>query len=745
VDEDGIIKARVIEVTSTAEGRYQQRLISEIQTTTKDCNWSVYASAKPSRSDVLINRARPVSMSSDDTVIRIGSQVFLRSSHPDLCYKHFDVPQASLYGDHVERQKQFVCVTSRQKTTKVSDPFNEQDKKIGNGRVAGNTTSGDTPDDKRQSTKDSSSESDSSGTNSSSEVESEALSAYESWSAASTDNSDWEVPQPIHPKCAPIPRNTAADTADGTPSDRTDDTSSDSNNESDASNTSDSDDEIVVVPNERYAQVMDEDEQDLAFQMLYDGGLDRPKFDGDEYEGAFPSDIDEDEAYEDGIPNNMSDDGSSSNEEDEVDKEDDRKKKEELIDGVMAKGDSKSKSTDPVNEEGATNAQLSKVETQDTKDKPEEDTEKELEAVGETVSQLHVYEISSDPPQRVFRFMRGTSQLVRDSPPAFHPHKSLVVWPLGDNNILFADYKFNTYFIRKLRPSRSWSQHVAIECHFSAGGDYIHIAALEMQRYLPKKPRSRKSKTDNNKDQAELEKDKQKREYEKARPECDLLIATYRLSQRKTTRAPPVLVHRVQLSLGRVQLAKGLPTFTWAPGEIYVAYSADDELKVYRIGLFNVQSSRDRSATPVIHAPGTPITIKDSEAQGEICFHPPGAARGKAKIVITGEQPKLETITVHDNKNGNEDASNSRDVNVDSDTLETIHEKSALGATGPLGLHNDRQEIRYLYVDIEKDYQGWRDAAEIGFGQGIASKDVGKMDMEAVPFDQSEDCDCCDD
>jgi hypothetical protein len=48
--------------------------------------------------------------------------------------------------------------------------------------------------------------------------------------------------------------------------------------------------------------------------------------------------------------------------------------------------------------------------------------------------------------------------MLYDSPPAFHPFETLAVWPLGGNNVLFADFEGNTFFIRELRLSKLYSE-----------------------------------------------------------------------------------------------------------------------------------------------------------------------------------------------------------------------------------------------------------------------------------------------
>ena len=64
---------------------------------------------------------------------------------------------------------------------------------------------------------------------------------------------------------------------------------------------------------------------------------------------------------------------------------------------------------------------------------------------------LAIYDTSSSPPTQIFQFTQPLSIELYDSPPALHPTRSLVVWPLCGGDILFADYLAKSYFIRRAR------------------------------------------------------------------------------------------------------------------------------------------------------------------------------------------------------------------------------------------------------------------------------------------------------
>lgn len=71
---------------------------------------------------------------------------------------------------------------------------------------------------------------------------------------------------------------------------------------------------------------------------------------------------------------------------------------------------------------------------------------------------LNVYDIRSGHPVRLFHFRQDLPVMLYSSPPALHPSKSLVAWPLGGGDVLFADYMSNTYFIRGAVPNTQDSE-----------------------------------------------------------------------------------------------------------------------------------------------------------------------------------------------------------------------------------------------------------------------------------------------
>ena len=64
---------------------------------------------------------------------------------------------------------------------------------------------------------------------------------------------------------------------------------------------------------------------------------------------------------------------------------------------------------------------------------------------------LAIYDTSSSPPTQVFQFTQPLPIMLYESPPAIHPTRSLVVWPLCGGDVLFVDDLAKSYFIRRAR------------------------------------------------------------------------------------------------------------------------------------------------------------------------------------------------------------------------------------------------------------------------------------------------------
>ncbi|KAJ2913048.1 hypothetical protein MD484_g7364, partial [Candolleomyces efflorescens] len=185
---------------------------------------------------------------------------------------------------------------------------------------------------------------------------------------------------------------------------------------------------------------------------------------------------------------------------------------------------------------------------------------------------IAVFDTTSGSSICVFRKQIPLRCKLYASPPAFHPSKPLVVWPLGDGDILFIDYEKSTSFTRRLRPSTPFTRQISIQCAFSSCGQYMHIAALEGRRPDPKTA-------------VKAEK------HKVALPPIHLalLASTYRLSSKKTARSPPYLIHRIRIDLRPVKSinTRQLPfNLTWTKDYLYIAASWK-LLQVWRVPLFS--------------------------------------------------------------------------------------------------------------------------------------------------------------
>ncbi|KAJ2921741.1 hypothetical protein H1R20_g15355, partial [Candolleomyces eurysporus] len=169
----------------------------------------------------------------------------------------------------------------------------------------------------------------------------------------------------------------------------------------------------------------------------------------------------------------------------------------------------------------------------------------------------------------LFRRQAPLKSKIYDSPPVFHPTKPLLVWPLGNGDILFVDYKKKTSFTRSLLPSTPFARHISIQCYFSTCGEFMHISAFEGRRPNPET----------------IE------EGNVALPPLQLAILalTYRLSPENTQRSsPPTLVHRVRIHLKEVESINTRPlpfNLTWTKEYLYVTASWQ-LLQVWRVPLF---------------------------------------------------------------------------------------------------------------------------------------------------------------
>ncbi|CAI7655898.1 unnamed protein product [Penicillium glandicola] len=190
---------------------------------------------------------------------------------------------------------------------------------------------------------------------------------------------------------------------------------------------------------------------------------------------------------------------------------------------------------------------------------------KTRKAEGTRRTSIRVYDSTRKEQIPVFHFTCFIKSTLFDSPPVFHPSKPLLVWPLGDGDILFANYQCNTYFTRDLCRTGYGSCHIFIKAYFSRDGQHLHFAALEAR-----------------------EKFKTSRNDEPQSMVLSLQVSTHRLSVRKTASSPPRLIFRTTLDLGSTSKlsVSNLPYFlTWTDKELFFT-TRHNRLNLIRIPLF---------------------------------------------------------------------------------------------------------------------------------------------------------------
>lgn len=78
---------------------------------------------------------------------------------------------------------------------------------------------------------------------------------------------------------------------------------------------------------------------------------------------------------------------------------------------------------------------------------------------------LTIYDLAVSPPTQVFTFTHELPIMLYESPPAIHPTKPLVVWPLCGGDVLFADFEGKSYFIRRARTTTRKSRSPVFSSH----------------------------------------------------------------------------------------------------------------------------------------------------------------------------------------------------------------------------------------------------------------------------------------
>ncbi|XP_044724097.1 uncharacterized protein HRG_01993 [Hirsutella rhossiliensis] len=336
---------------------------------------------------------------------------------------------------------------------------------------------------------------------------------------------------------------------------------------------------------------------------------------------------------------------------------------------------------------------------------------------------------SNNLARRVFRFAYRWAGQLFNSPPVIHPTHELAVWPLGRNEILFANFTKHTYFIRSLKCGAKDMCHISIQAKFSDCGRFLHLACLD--GCLGSSSNSHPSHV----------------HTKKASPALRGLyirVSTYRLSQGKPSRSPPRLVHRASAPLdchllrqddGQQLPASPLPyTFTWTADHLYAAESYR-VLRVYRVPLHQVPGSDDVDGSKpaqVVFSNEAEIFLPKSADSRSVLFFP--APDGEADTKTTEKKAKRRT------KSSTSTTKKKSDGDQVVATVIISSEVSLLAGVQP---YVGPPQVVYLTA---AEFGSWRRLCgdPRGSGEGDACAKTwkgGQLEARYEKFDHMQDCD----
>ncbi|KAM3069555.1 hypothetical protein ACMFMG_005658 [Clarireedia jacksonii] len=297
---------------------------------------------------------------------------------------------------------------------------------------------------------------------------------------------------------------------------------------------------------------------------------------------------------------------------------------------------------------------------------------------------LRIFNTTTGDHTPIFHYSQRVVGNIFHSPPVFHPSKPLLVWALGNGEILFANFERNTYFTRKLCCSTYHSCHIFVKTQFSPCGGFVHFAALEGR------PADDASKM-----------------------HLSLQVSTHRLSTRKTASSPPKLVFRTAVPLGEsssMSVSRLPYTLTWTPKEVYLV-TRGTQLDVVKIPLF--KACEGETATPICYTQN-PVYLPRSAESRNVYYFPPSLSSKSKK-------DKVETAKV------------------------ILGSHSSIPSQGLIvpRKHMVQPPIGFL-VKEETDLGGWKckslDASQ-GRGKERINLEGGRLQGKFESFDLKEDCD----
>lgn len=248
-------------------------------------------------------------------------------------------------------------------------------------------------------------------------------------------------------------------------------------------------------------------------------------------------------------------------------------------------------------------------------------------------SEIRIFKLQSDEPREpIFRFFKPSPGHLFSSPPVFHPTQDLVVWPLGSDEVLFANFTQKTYFTRLVSSGHSNGCHISVQCRFSPCGQYLHMASLDGWK--------------NNNAESSMA--------------LRMHISTHRLSKRKPARSPPRMVFRTSVSLGltfskteKLSVSNLPYSLTWTEDHLYVSMSGTS-LTVFQMPLFrHVEAAeKDMYSRKAVFKNIKEVFLPASAAHRRVHFFPtpqkasPDTAGSKSKKKAKSEEKPDFVATV---------------------------------------------------------------------------------------------------
>lgn len=241
-----------------------------------------------------------------------------------------------------------------------------------------------------------------------------------------------------------------------------------------------------------------------------------------------------------------------------------------------------------------------------------------------------------------------------------------------------------------------------MKCQFSPCSKYLHIASLEAQQV----------KQSNSEMKAGT----------KPLLALSAFVSTHRLSNRKTTRSPPTLIHRVKIILGCTNslCPTRMPVeVTWAEKEVYLSSSSDlNQLRLLRVDLFPLAKESTAADYNAVSVPKFPILLPESARLRSVHYYPPPSSSPNALILIGSWACEQDT---NDDKN----ETTPQDVPDENDTIQGLPET----VSPPIG----------FFVNVEKDLGGW--GASNVEEEIPKDKDKGQLKQKMEIFAAEDDCD----